>query len=143
MSYERHLFWKCSKFNADSKNAEKNGEKTFCFWDKCIWVVCSHLSLLIREYLSQAVTLLRKGWRIFMFLRVIFATQLPSKWSLKMIKALWFRLNQFFTPFVMSSLQRSSQAGVSRHLSKPVFRGQYFRKYISYEGHLFLKMFES
>ena len=33
----------------------------FCFWDKCIGLVCIHLSLLIREYLSSAVNVLRKG----------------------------------------------------------------------------------
>ena len=37
----------------------------FCFWDKCIGLVCIHLSLLIREYLSQAVTVLRKGLKNF------------------------------------------------------------------------------
>ena len=62
ISYEGHLFfWKCWKFNADSKNAEENSEKIFCFWDKFIWIVCIHLSLLIREYLSLAVHVLRKG----------------------------------------------------------------------------------
>ena len=55
------LFWKCSKLNADSKNKEKNSDKFFCFWDKCIWIVSIHLSLLIREYLSSAVNVLRKG----------------------------------------------------------------------------------
>ena len=59
------FFWKCSKFSADSKNAEENSEKMFCFWDKCIWLVCIHLSLLIREYLSEAVTVLRKGLKNF------------------------------------------------------------------------------
>ena len=37
----------------------------FCFWDKWIWIVRSHLSLLIREYLSQAVTVLRKDLENF------------------------------------------------------------------------------
>ena len=37
----------------------------FCFWDKCIWIVCIHLSLLIREYLSPAVNVLRKGVKNF------------------------------------------------------------------------------
>ena len=59
------FFWKCLKFNADSKNAEKNPEKIFCFWDKCIWIVCIQLSLLIREYLSSAVNVLRKGLKNF------------------------------------------------------------------------------
>ena len=33
----------------------------FYFWDKCIWIIYIHLSLLIREYLSLAVNVLRKG----------------------------------------------------------------------------------
>ena len=40
---------------------KKNGEKFICFWDKCIWIVYIHLSLLIREYFSLAVNVLRKG----------------------------------------------------------------------------------
>ena len=66
ISYEGHLFfWKCSKFNADSRNAKKNSEKIFCFWDKCIWIVCIHLSLQLREYVSLAVNMLRKGLKNF------------------------------------------------------------------------------
>ena len=37
----------------------------FCFWDKGIWIVCIHLSLLLREYLSLAVNVLRKGLKNF------------------------------------------------------------------------------
>ena len=37
----------------------------FCFWDKCIWIVWIHLSLLIREYLSSAVNVLRKSVKNF------------------------------------------------------------------------------
>ena len=37
----------------------------FCFWDKCVWIVCIHLSLLLREYLSSAVNVLRKGLKNF------------------------------------------------------------------------------
>ena len=59
------FFWKCMKFNADSKNAEKNSEKMFCFWDKSIWIVFIHLSLLLRELLSLAVNGLRKGLKNF------------------------------------------------------------------------------
>ena len=36
-----------------------------CFWDKYIWLVCIHLSLLTTQYLSQAVTVLRKGLKSF------------------------------------------------------------------------------
>ena len=74
-----------------------------------------------------------------MCLRETFATQLLSQWSLELVKALSLRLNQSFGLFTMSFVERSSQSGVFRHLSKDVFRGRYFRKYISYEGHLFFE----
>ena len=37
----------------------------FCFRDKCTRIVCIDLSLLIREYLSPAVNVLRKGVKNF------------------------------------------------------------------------------
>ena len=42
------------------KMQQKIGEKMFCFWDKCIWIVCIELSLLIREYFSSAKNVLTK-----------------------------------------------------------------------------------
>ena len=37
----------------------------FCFWDNWISIVCIQLSLLMREYLSSAVNVLRKGLKNF------------------------------------------------------------------------------
>ena len=37
----------------------------FCFWDKCIWLVCFHLCLLIREYFWSAGNVLKKGVKNF------------------------------------------------------------------------------
>ena len=37
----------------------------FSFWDKCIWIVWIHLCLLLREYLSLAVNVWRKGLKNF------------------------------------------------------------------------------
>ena len=37
----------------------------FFFLDKCYWIVCIHLSLLITEYLSLAVNVLIKGVKKF------------------------------------------------------------------------------
>ena len=59
------FFWKCSKFNADLKNVEENSEKMFCFWDQSIWIVFINLSLLLREYLSSPVNVLRKSLKNF------------------------------------------------------------------------------
>ena len=36
-----------------------------CFWDKSIWIVSIRLSLLLREYLSLAVNVWRKGLKNF------------------------------------------------------------------------------
>ena len=47
------------------KTQKKNWEKTFCFWEKSIWIVSIHLPLLLREYLSLAVNVLRKGLKNF------------------------------------------------------------------------------
>ena len=63
------FFWKCSKFHADWKKAQIYPNKMLCFWDKYIWIVLIHLSLLMREYLSSAVNVLRKGlknWHVSM-----------------------------------------------------------------------------
>ena len=37
----------------------------FCFRDKCISIVCIHLSLPVKEHLSSAVNVLRKGQKNF------------------------------------------------------------------------------
>ena len=47
------------------KTKKKNGEKTFGFSEKSIRIVSIHLSLLIREYLSSAVNVLRKSLKNF------------------------------------------------------------------------------
>ena len=58
------VFWKCSKFNVDYRNAEKNWEKVFCFWDNSIWIGCVKLSPLRGEYLSSAVNVLNDSLKI-------------------------------------------------------------------------------
>ena len=58
------FFWKCSKFNENLRNAEKNWEKVFSFWDTSILISCVKLSLLRREYLSLAVIVLTNSLEI-------------------------------------------------------------------------------
>ena len=59
------FFWKCSKFNEDYRNAVKNLEKVFCFWDNSVWIGCVKLSLLRGEYLSSAFNVLTNSLKIF------------------------------------------------------------------------------
>ena len=51
--------WKCSKFYLHFKNGENKSEKVFPFRDNCIWIGCVKLSLLRREYLWPAVSVLK------------------------------------------------------------------------------------
>ena len=57
------LFWKCSKFKVDFKNATKNWEKAFSFWDNCVRIGCVKLSLWRKEYLSSAVNVLKNSYK--------------------------------------------------------------------------------
>ena len=56
---------KCLKFNVDFKNAAKNWEKVFCFWDNCIWIGIVKLSLLRTGYFSSAANVLRSSPKIW------------------------------------------------------------------------------
>ena len=52
---------KMSNFNLTFKNAERNWENVFCFFNNCIWNGSLKLSLLRREYLWWEVNVLRNG----------------------------------------------------------------------------------
>ena len=56
-----------------------------------------------------------------------------------MVKVLPLRLQHYFDPFAMLSVEGSSDTRVFRRLSKPIFRSPYFWTHISYESHLFLQ----
>ena len=47
------------------KTQKKRKKKMFCFWGKSIRIVCIHLSLLLREFLSLEVNVWRKGLKNF------------------------------------------------------------------------------
>ena len=55
-----------------------------------------------------------------------------------MIKVLLCRLTQCLSPLNMLSLERSSETCIIRYLPNHVFRSPSFRKYVTYQGHLFL-----
>ena len=59
------FFSKCLKFKLDFKNAAKNWEKVFCFWDNCIWIGIVKLSLLRTGYFSSAANVLRSSPKIW------------------------------------------------------------------------------
>ena len=58
------FFSKCSKFHANFRNAIKNPQKVFCFWDNRVWTCCAKLCTLQREYLLSAVNVLTNSLKI-------------------------------------------------------------------------------
>ena len=60
------FFSKCLKFKLDFKNAAKNWEKVFCFWDNCIWIGIVKLSLVRAGYFSMAGNVLTSSDRIWL-----------------------------------------------------------------------------
>ena len=58
------FFSKCLKLKLHFKNAAKNSEKVFCFWDNCIWIGIVKLSLLRTGYFSSAANVLRTSPKI-------------------------------------------------------------------------------
>ena len=71
----------------------------FYFWDKCVWSVCIHLSLLIREYLSQAVTVLRKGLKKFHVSKSDFSKSITSTVITEDDKGSLIKIESVFRPF--------------------------------------------
>ena len=57
-----------------------------------------------------------------------------------MVKVLPFCFDQYFGPFTILLVEGLPEMGLLRHLSNDVFQSSYVQKYISCEGHLFLKM---
>ena len=62
-----YFFSKCSRSNPDFRNAEKDSENFFCFWDNIIWIGIFNLSLLRTGYLPSAANILKsspKTWHV-------------------------------------------------------------------------------
>ena len=96
--YVVRFFKKCWKFTVDSKNEEKNWEKMFCFWDKCIWIVCIELSLLRREYLSSAVNLLTESLKTFHVTKKNFSNSLTFRVINQYGKGAGIKIESVFRP---------------------------------------------
>ena len=95
---EGRLFLKMFKFNADSKNAQIKWDEIFCFWDKFMWIVCIYLSLLIREYLSSAVNLLRKDLKNFHVSKSDFCNSVTSTLITQDDKGAVIKIESAFRP---------------------------------------------
>ena len=86
------------QINADSINDKENSEKWFRFWDKSILIVCIHLSLLMREYLSLAVNVLRKGTQNFHVSKSDFCNSITFKVIIQYDKGALIKIESVFQP---------------------------------------------
>ena len=124
ISYDVHVFLWILKISCRLENFAKKLRKNVRFWDKCIWTGCIKLSRLRTQYLSSAVVVLRNSIKILYVTKTdFFQLQLPSKWSMNMVKVLMLRLNQWFVRFTILPVQGSSEMEIYRHLSNHVFSG--------------------
>ena len=117
------FFPKCSKFHAHFRNARKNPEKVFYFWDNGVWTCCAKLCTLQREYLLSAVNVLTNSLKIsYQTNAEFFPTQyIPNGWKNGIIVVpCWFEqcleaVNTLITAW-------SSEARPFRRLSNHLFR---------------------
>ena len=70
----------------------------FCFWDKSIWIVYVHLSLLLREYLSLAVNVLRKGLKNFHVSKSDFCNSITFRVITRVGKSALIKIESVFMP---------------------------------------------
>ena len=69
-----------------------------CFLDKCIWIVCILLSLLIREYLSSAVNVLRRCVKNFHVSKSDFFNSIASTVITEDDKGALIKIQSVFRP---------------------------------------------
>ena len=70
----------------------------FFFWDKSIWIVCIHLTLLITEYLSLAINKLRKDLKIFHVSKSDFSNSIAFKVITQDDKNALIKIESVFRP---------------------------------------------
>ena len=128
------FFKKHFKFNLHYKNAVKNWEKVFFFWDNCIWIGIIKLSLLRTGYIWLAAQdLICQSERLFL-------NQLTWQWSMNMPKLLWCWFQQCFGTFTMLLVDGSSKTRLFRHLSDHAFVGRNFANRTFMTVIIFLKV---
>ena len=59
------FYSKSLKVLVDCKNAPRNWEKVFCFWDNCIWIGIVKLPLLRTGYFSLGANVLKRSQKIW------------------------------------------------------------------------------
>ena len=124
------------------QKCKKKLRKAFYFFDNWVWIGCVKLSLL-REYLSPAVNAGTTGSKIFhISKRDVFHSTFSTVIN-KYDKGAVMQLSTIFGSIWYVPCRRVLQTGLFTDVSNLVFRCRKYRKYISFKGHLFVKMFKT
>ena len=133
------FFQKCTAFNVDVKNAEKFG-KIFLFlrylflnWRPKV------VSIKKRILTTNSQLFNKQSSDIAYDYERVFWTQLPSQWSIKMLKMLLSRFQQCLVPFIMLLVEGPYERELFKYLSNHVFWSALFRKCIRNDGHFLFK----
>ena len=140
------FFKKYLKFLLDFKNAAKNWENVFCFWDNYIWNGIIKLSLLRMWYISSAANVLTSSNKIGI-VRNRDSSQLyllgSTQWVwYRFAVMLWCRFQQCLRTFTMLLVEGSSETRLFRRLSDHVFGVRKFGNTKSMRVIFFFKKFK-
>ena len=136
------FFSKYLKFHLDFKNVGKTCERTFCFWENCIWIGMIKFSLLRTGYFSLAGNVLTSSPKIFH----VNKTELSNSMALAVVNeyhksaAWWFE--QCLGTFTMLLHEGSSQTALFTHLYDYFYGVRIFENTKSLRVIFFSKTFE-
>ena len=133
---------KCSKLDLHFRNAIKDREKAFRFWDNCVWIFCGKSCILRREYWYPAVNVLTNSSKIWDLTKTDFfqlnLSQIYAKNSI-IVMPFWFE--QCFEDANTLFTETCSEVCPFRHLSNHLLSASNSRNTSSRRLILCLKMF--
>ena len=130
VSYKKIKTW--SRF----QNLMKKLRIFFLFLDNLIWICCVKLSLLRKEYLSLAVTVLANSPKILHITNRVFSNSLSFTVTNKYGKMALVQISTVFATVYHVACPSVLLTGLFTDASSHVFRNPKFRKCISFGGYL-------
>ena len=119
------FFSKYCKFLAHFRNAIKNPERVFRFWDNSVWSCCRKFCILRQEHLPPAVNVLANSLKIFNQSKaVFFQLNLPGIHGKKSIIVVRCYFQRRLEPVNMLITEWCSEARLPRRFSSNLFRKQ-------------------
>ena len=137
--YAGHLF---IQNLVDWKNAPRNWEKVFCFWDNCIWIGIVKLSLLRRAYMLSAATVWTRSLKTWHVNKRNFSQlnclEIDHKYNPEDVE----QISILFRPVYHVASEGSSETRLFRDLCNHVFGVSNFGNTKSMRVNAFFKMFK-